>query len=255
MAETEVLQVTPPRVLPGPRKSPYPTGLSLLGLTSGIASVDSAIGGLKRGDVALITGPGVSLQAAERYCIRAQLSEARGGLGGGAFFVDGGNSFDVYLFTALAHEYHLDYQAALEGQLISRAFTIYELRSLIEGSLPFFASKKPQILVVSEIFSLFTEDVDADEARRVAGHIASSIRSVSERDKVPILITSTTRPALLAPLIEERCNVSLDIAKEGRWIRSRLFKHPWKGIVETVTETELPSYNQCTLETEVFPHG
>ena len=145
----------------------YATGLSLLGLTSGLVSVDSLIGGLKRDTVALLTGSDIRLQAAERYCIRAQLPRAKGGLDGGAFFIDGGNSFDVYMFTDLARRYHLDYDAALDRQSLSHAFTIYELRSLIEESEMVFMARRPKLLVVSEVFSLFTEDIPRYEARRV----------------------------------------------------------------------------------------
>jgi hypothetical protein len=137
MAETEVLGM-PPTVVQRPTSErlevKYSTGLSLLGLTSGLVSVDSLIGGLKPDTVALLTGSEVRLQAAEGYCVRAQLPEAKGGFRGGAFFIDAGNSFDVYLFTALARKYRLGYDSALNRQLLSRAFTIYELRSLIEDS-------------------------------------------------------------------------------------------------------------------------
>ena len=97
----------------------FVTARSLLGLTSGMAMMDSLIGGLKSDTIALVTGSGITLQAAERYCVRAQLPPARGGLDGGAFFIDGGNSFDVYLFTELARKHHIAYNKALYRQLLS----------------------------------------------------------------------------------------------------------------------------------------
>jgi hypothetical protein len=255
MAETEVIEASPP-VVPRPASGRlevrYATGLSLLGLTSGLALVDSLIGGLKPDTVALLTGPGIPIQAAERYCVRAQLSEAKGGLNRGAFFIDAGNSFDVYLFTALAREYHLDYDSALNRQWLSRAFTIYELRSLIEDSETVFAVRKPKLLVVSEVFSLFTEDIDAYEARRVFRNIVSEVSDICEREKVPILLTSSTRHKLITPILEERCSVSADIVQGDHRVTSRLFKHPWKAPGETITETGTMNYNQDTLPTEVW---
>ena len=258
MAETEILEVLPPwvrRPTSERLEVKYATGLSLLGLTSGLVSVDSLIGGLKPDTIALLTGSGIRLQAAEGYCIRAQLSEGEGGFKGGAFFIDAGNSFDVYLFTALARKYHLDYDSALNQQLLSRAFTIYELRSLMEDSETAFAVRKPKLLIVSEVFSLFTDDIDRYEARRVFRNIASSVSEISKREGVPILLTSATRHELITPLLEERCTVSADIVQEDRCIRSRLFKHPWKAPGETIRETSPQSYNQDTLQTEVRPHG
>ena len=122
---TSSLQLPQPPKELRPDHPAFVTARSLLGLTSGMSLMDSLIGGLKPDTVALIAGSGIRLQAAERYCIRAQLSLANGGLKGGAFFIDGGNSFDIYLFTELARKHHLAYNKALERQLLSRAFTIY----------------------------------------------------------------------------------------------------------------------------------
>jgi hypothetical protein len=220
-----------------------------------MAMMDSLIGGLKSDTIALVTGSGITLQAAERYCVRAQLPPARGGLDGGAFFIDGGNSFDVYLFTELARKHHIAYNKALYRQLLSRAFTIYELRSLIEGSAAVFATKKPKLLVISEVFSLFNEDVEKAEARKVIHDIASSISEISEREEVPILITSASRPELLVPILEERCNVSAEITEGDHCARSRLFKHRWKVPLEALTETGPTNYNQDTLQAEAKYHG
>jgi hypothetical protein len=221
-----------------------------------LVSIDSLIGGLKPGTVALLTGSDIRLRAAERYCVRAQLPEAEGGLDGGALFIDGGNSFDVYLFTDLARTYHLGYDAALGRQLLSRAFTIYELCSLIGGSERVFAARKPKLLVVSEVFSLFTQDLARYEARRVFREIAASISKISTNQLVPILLTSANRHELLTPILEERCSVSADIVQGDGSVRSRLFKHPWKAPRETITETGPRHYNQDTLLTEeVRPLG
>ena len=252
MAETEVLAVPPMTKRPdlGRSRVEYATGLSLLGLTSGLTSVDFLIGGLKPDTIALLTGPEISLRAAEGYCVRAQLQPARGGIDGSAFFIDAGNSFDVYLFTALARRHGLDYGSALGRQLLSRAFTIYELRSLIEDS-SVFTLRKPKLLVVSEVFSLFTEDIDRYEVQRVFRNISSAVSGVSEREGVHVLLTSAARHELIAPILEERCSVSADIVRENHYIRSKLFKHPWKAIGETVTEAGPPRYNQDMLRAEV----
>jgi hypothetical protein len=240
---------------PGQDRPAFATARSLLGLTSGMDLVDSLLGGLKPDTVALLTGSGIRLQAAERYCIRAQLPPQRGGLDGGAFFIDGGNSFDVYLFTDLARRHKLPYGRALDRQLLSRAFTIYELRSLIQDCAAVFARRKPKLLVISEVFSLFNEDVEKPEAKRVVGDITSSISEVSEREEVPIVITSADRPGLLVPILESRCSVSAEIIEDGSRARSRLFKHPWKGPGETVRELGPSSYNQDTLVAEESGHG
>ncbi len=255
MPSANGLQLTEPPQDSKHAQPAFVTARSLLGLTSGMALVDSLIGGLKPDTVALITGSSLRLQAAERYCIRVQLPPARGGLDGGAFFIDGGNSFDIYLFTEMARKHHLAYNGALDRQLLSRAFTIYELRSLINDSAAVFAARKLKLLVVSEVFTLFNDDVETAEARRVVGDIASSISEVSEREKVPVLITSASRPESLTSILEERCSVSAEIADDGRLARARLFKHPWKGPLEVSGEAGLGNYNQDALGAEAKLHG
>jgi hypothetical protein len=234
----------------------YATGLSLLGLTSGLSAVDSLVGGLKSDTIALLTGSGICLEAAERYCIRAQLPGTKGGLGGGAYFIDGGNSFDVYMFTALARKHRLGYDSSLERQLIARAFTIYELRSLIESAQTAFTASKPKLLVVSEVFSLFTAELDRYEARRIFRDIVSSLSEISRSQRVPILLTSSERHTLLTPILEESCcNLSVDIVQKGDWIKSRLLKHQWKAPVEVIVHALPASYNQATLHPEAMPRG
>jgi hypothetical protein len=228
----------------------YATGLSLLGLTSGMPLLDSLIGGLKPDTMALITGPGISIQAAEGYCIRAQLPEARGGLNAGAYLIDAGNSFDVYLFTKLARKYRLGYDSALNRQLLARAFTIYELRALAEDAERVFASRRPRLLAISEVFAPFTEDVDRYEARRLFRDIVEAVSQLNEAQNVPVLLTSSKRHEALTPILEERCTVSADIEQREDRKTFRLLKHAWKAPTEVVREGHPRShnYNQATLE-------
>ena len=230
------------------------TARSLLGLTSGMAILDSLIGGLKPDTIALITGS-IRLQAAERYCVSVQLPPARGGLDGSTFFIDGGNSFDIYLFTELVRKHQLAYQRALERQQLSRAFTIYELRSLIQNPHSLLLDDKPKLIVISDIFALFNEDVPKTEARQVVGEITSSIAGLSERENVPIVITSADRPEFLTPILEGECKISADITEDGGRTTARLFKHPWKNPVEISEETGPSNYNQDTLDMEPKLHG
>ena len=225
----------------------FVTARSLLGLASGVPSVDSLIGGLKPGTVALLTGSEIRLQAAEGYCVRAQLPESRGGLDGGAYFIDGGNSFDVYLLTALARRHHIGYDDALERQLIARAFTVYELCSLVRDSPVVFARYKPKLLVISEVFSTFNQDVKKTEACRLMRDIVDALSQLNANEGVPVLITAATRPEALTRILEERCTISADVDQRDHRERVRLFKHPWKAPMEAVRQEAPRTYNQDTL--------
>jgi hypothetical protein len=109
-------------------------------------------------------------------------------------------------------------------------------------------TRHPELLVVSEVFSLFTEDIDRYEARRVFRNIVSAISDLSRKQQVPMLLTSAKRHEL-TPVLEECCTVSLDITQEGDdATRFRLFKHPWKAPMELVRQARPRNYNQDTLE-------
>ncbi len=234
----------------------FVSAYTLQGLKSGIPLVDGLIGGLKPGTIALITGTEVRLQAAERYCIRAQLPESLGGLAGTAFFIDGGNSFDIYLFTSIARDYGLNFDEALDGLIISRAFTAYELQQLIsKDSREVFRSQKPKLLVISEVSSLFNEDVEEYEARRIIERIANAVRRISREEQIPIVMTSPG-PARQLRELNDFSTVIAEIIEGQPWTKLCLLKHPTKKPLEVLVENGGRHYNQRSLvPPSVMHHG
>jgi hypothetical protein len=224
--------------------SKFVTARSLLGIHSGIPLLDSLIGGLKHDTIALIAGTHLRLVAAERYAVRAQLPERRGGLSATTFFIDGGNSFDVYLFASIAREYGLDIKRALGRLTISRAFTVYELQQLVREdskSVLQGRQRRPGLLIVSDVFSLFNEDVEKAEARAILKGLKSAITSISSLEHVPILLTSApkTREQLQRlgdSIIEDSCNIVAEITEGPTQLRARLLKHPSRKPREVTVE-------------------
>jgi len=220
---------------------------TLLGLLSNIKVVDQLLGGLKQDSVVLITGSNIRLRAAESYCLRAQLPENHGGFDGPSLFIDGGNSFDVYLFTSIARAHGLDYREALDKLILSRAFTPYELRQLIcKDSHKVFRARRPRLLVVSDLFSLFEHDIETDEAARITNKIAGSIIQARELRQVPIVMTAASVPEHLERFVDYACNTRADFIEDGRRVFARLLKHPTKPPTELVAEVHR-NYNQSPL--------
>ena len=234
----------------------FASARSLFGLSSRIGLVDSLIGGLGRHNVTLIKGS-IGTEIAERYCLRAQLPEELGGLSSSSLFIDGGNSFDVYLFTSIAREYGLDFDVALNKLIISRAFTPYQLLELVRNdSDEIFEIYQPQLLVISDIFHLFTQDIEEDEARRIIREIGYAVRRTSQKRQVPILITSVSRADRLELLFRDYCNVEAEFYREKNQIRSKLLKHPSKTACEIIQEVSQQHYNQELLvPLKVISHG
>jgi len=225
----------------------FASGRALLGLLSNIRSVDHVVGGLKEDSIVLITGSGLRLRVAESYCLRAQLPPDHGGFDSASFFIDGGNSFDVYLFTSVARAHGLDYREAMDKLVISRAFTPYELKQLIcKDSAEVFRTRQPRLLVVSEIFSLFEHDVEVDEAARIANKIFGSIILTNRLKQVPIVMTAASVPEHLEKFVDYACNTRAEFVEEDHRIVGRLLKHPRRSPVEVVAEVS-GGYNQSPI--------
>lgn len=231
------------------RYSPrFITAYSLFGLSSQIGFIDALIGGLRSDTIALIRGSRIPRLVAERYCVRAQLPEDMGGFGGRSLFIDAGNSFDVYLFTSIAREYVLDFDHALNRIIISRAFTPYELLQLVSNDGDeVFEVYHPQLLVINDIFHLFTQDVEEDEARRIMRKIGYAIRRTSQLRHVPIVITSMSKAQYLEYLFRDYCSVEVEFTEEENHIKAKLLKHPSRLPTEIVQELSQRTYNQQLL--------
>jgi len=63
--------------------------------------------------------------------VRCQLPTNEGGLNSTTIYLDGGNTFDPYNISAMAQQYGLDPRTAFERIFVSRAFTAYQLSSLV----------------------------------------------------------------------------------------------------------------------------
>jgi len=204
----------------------------------------------------LITGTTIPHLLAERYSVSVQLPESLGGLSSSALFIDGGNSFDVYLFTSIAREYGIDYQKALENITISRAFTPYELLQLIRHTIDeVFEDHQPEVLVISSIFSLFTEDFEEEESSRMIRELGEGIIRVSKMRQIPIIITSTCNE-YHEFLFRNYCNIRVHFQEEKYCIRSVLSRHPSKKRTEVIQPISFQTYNQSTLlPLEAVVHG
>jgi hypothetical protein len=133
-----------------------------------------------------------SASSAELLCVRAQLDHPIG-LNSDTIFIDGGNSFDVYAISNYAIEYGIEPKLALSRIHISRAFTYFQLASLLTEKLPTALKRySSKFAVVSDITELFQdpEIKDKQEAHRVFQRILSSLSTVAEITGSLVMATS-----------------------------------------------------------------
>jgi hypothetical protein len=160
-------------------------------LTTGIERLDKLIQ-LATGQLVVFQGLSSSVSLAELLCVRAQLGNPIG-LDSSAIFIDGGNSFDVYATSNYAIEYGMEPSVALSRIHISRAFTYFQLVSLLTEKLPsaltHYGSK---FAIVSDITGLFQdpEIKDKQEACRVFQRVLRSLSAVAEITDSLVIVTS-----------------------------------------------------------------
>jgi hypothetical protein len=190
-------------------------------LSLGVPVVDNIFPGFEDGDFVVLYGDRVSFMAFA-LCVRSILPTDKGGLGSSVVFVDGGNSFNPYLVADLARMYDLDPRAALERVYVSRAFTAYQLSSLILEKLePFLNIKRSRLLVVSDIASLF---LDRDARARALSEIA-------EKKQTLVLATyyperRSRRGLFFEAVLFGRSNVIVKFKRRGSVLRFVLQDHP-----------------------------
>ncbi len=231
----------------GANRAVFTPATSLSGLRSSVRFVDDLLGGLKQGTVALIKGPVIATALAERYCLRVQLPEPLGGLDGRAYFLDGGNSFDVYLFASIAREHGLDLNGALERLVITRAFTAYELLELVrKDSRIVFDVYNPRLFVISDVFRLPSQDIDPDEGIRILHCLGRAIKRISRERGVPVVVTASAKADQLEFIFRDYCDTVLELQDQGNQIAMDLLKHPSRPPRRAIQETP-GGYNQQTI--------
>jgi len=156
-------------------------------LTTGIEELDELVQ-LATGQFVVLQGRSFSSSLSELLCVRAQL-----GLNSDTIFIDGGNRFDVYAISNYAIKYGIEPNCALSRIHISRAFTYFQLASLLTEKLPSALKRySSKFVVVSDITELFQdpEIKDKQEAHNVFQRISRSLSATAEITGSLVIATS-----------------------------------------------------------------
>jgi hypothetical protein len=153
--------------------------------------VDEIFPGFAPGDFAMLYGSPSVNSLTSLLCIRAQLPVQFGGLGSNVVFIEGGNTFRLYKITRLAQIHQLNPRQVLEHLFISRAFTTYQLTSLILDKLEETVQKyNAKLVVISDIGGFFLDnDIPHEEAQRVYSQILSYLSSFAKKNQIILIAT------------------------------------------------------------------
>lgn len=208
--------------------------------------VDDLFPGFAPGDFAVLYGSPSVTSLTSLLCIRAQLPAQLGGLGSNVVFIDGGNTFRLYKIARLAQLQQLNPTKALGRIFISRAFTAYQLTSLILDKLEETTrTYNAKLVVISDIAGLFLDnDIAQEEAEKVYSQIISYLSNFAKKHNIIIVATylpysDNKRSGILQEVTCSKANIVLSLTKTEYTREISLEKHP--SFVLGVSE--LPSDN------------
>jgi hypothetical protein len=209
-------------------------------------SVDELFPGFAPGDFAVLYGSPSVISLTSLLCIRAQLPAQLGGLGSNVVFIDGGNTFRLYKIARLAQLHQLNPKQVLERIFISRAFTAYQLTSLILDKLEeTIKNCDAKLVVISDIAGFFLDnDIPNEEAQRVYSQIISYLSSFAKKHQIILIATylpysGSRRGSLLQEITCSKANSVLSFSETTYTREVTLEKHPFFML----GTAELPSKN------------
>jgi branched-subunit amino acid aminotransferase/4-amino-4-deoxychorismate lyase len=211
-------------------------------------NINQLFPGFAAGDFALLYGSHAVSSIASLLCIRAQLPPQLGGLGSNVVFIDGANTFRLYHATRLARLHQLDPKQALDRIYISRAFTAYQMASLIlqklEDAVKTYNAK---LIIISDIAAMFLDkDVQDEEAKRIYSQVTTYLSNLAKEKQTIIIAT-------YPPHIDNKRNLYLQAVTSGRAnvvIALRQTKYDKEIVLEKHPTFTLGS---AELPTEILP--
>ncbi|MFA5364663.1 MAG: hypothetical protein WC325_05715 [Candidatus Bathyarchaeia archaeon] len=205
-------------------------------MSLGIETVDSLFPGFSLGDFAVIHGS---------HTVQYQL----GGLKTNVLFVDGSNIFRLYDITDIAQTWELDPKQVLERIFVSRAFTAYQLVSIILEQLQTAIKKfDSKVVIISNLSQLFLDkDIPKKEAETIFSQLTDYLSDFAQKNQVILIVTHrpyawSKRTKYFKHALCNSANVVLSIKKSNQIPHFALEKHPYLQL----GKTELPS-NECNL--------
>ncbi|UCE91232.1 MAG: hypothetical protein JSV90_07405 [Methanobacteriota archaeon] len=169
-------------------------GLSQLGrertLNTAIPPLDDVIRGLKSSQATLLdSDTGYASELMHILCVRS-LAE----FGEEVIWIDGGNVIDPYTLSALCKRLGHDKHAMLSMVNVARAFTAYQLVSLVDDGLETEAERcAPSTIIVSSISDMFMDkDMRRYESYQLLRRCADEVARVTkERDTITVVSSHT----------------------------------------------------------------
>ena len=143
------------------------------------------------GDFAVLHGSSAVQSLLPSLCVQAQLPYQLGGLETNVLFVDGANSFRLYDVSDIAQTCELDPKEVLERIFVSRAFTAYQLTSLVLEQLQNAITKyDSKVVILSNLAQLFLDnDVPKKEAEEIFNQLTNIPFQFCQKNQIILIAT------------------------------------------------------------------
>jgi hypothetical protein len=157
-------------------------------VSSGIAELDRLCGGFKAGELTLIDGnSGLISDLPNQLCVntyRTFQSET--------IYIDGGMCADPYCIARYARIAELDQREVLQNVVMSRAFTVYQLSTIIQELLePMILKRSPRTLIIGMLPALYLDsEIPVQEARAVLSSDLQRIQDLTSRYQLITVCTN-----------------------------------------------------------------
>ncbi len=165
-----------------------------------------------------------------------------------SIWLDGCNVFNPYRISEIARNSSIEPESALQDVYVSRAFTCYQMSSLILEKM-WNALKKysPELVVITGLPSIFLEsDISASEAERVFQPVLEELKRFKNRSEVLFLTSKTSTKINNSNIFSETVEISDEvlIAKEDQKGDVKIEKDTSdysETSIFTISENESPS--------------
>jgi hypothetical protein len=211
---------------------------------TGVRSIDRFLGGFAPGHVTLLRGLHHAPTLLPRLLVLAVLD-----LDEDVVLVDGGNVADPFGLSAICRRLRLRPKDVLPRVHIARAFTSFQMSSILEDALPRAVEEhSPAVVAITCVDELYHDDnVKRDQATVLLGRALDRVRDLTEtEDLVTLLADLRLRPKKtmdrFSALLDGRAHETMALERRSR--RSLRLR---RGDGETA-ELASPPPGQLTLD-------
>lgn len=209
-------------------------GNQLLSLNT--QQVNQLFPGFNIGEFAIVYGSKSVLSLSSLLCVRAQLPLQLGGLGSNVVFVDGGNSFKLYQIARIAKIHNLNPTKILKKIHIARAFTAYQITTLILEKLKETVIKyKAKLVIISDVMRYYCDkEIDKEERYQIYKQVLGYLSRFAKENKIILIVTENekSQDKSLHELTVQKADIVINI-NQSKYVHEFILEKHHKYILGT----------------------